>query len=53
MFTIGRTTKTTIKAAVIVEDVARTVWLALQIGKPEEIPEMNKLHYQYTHVYGQ
>ena len=37
------------------EDVARTVWLALQLGQPEEIAPENvaKLHYRYTHVYGQ
>ena len=55
VFTIGRTAETAVKAAVMVEDVARTVWLALQIGQPEEIPqeEVDKLHYRYTHVYGQ
>jgi L-ribulose-5-phosphate 4-epimerase len=39
----------------MVEDVAATVWIALQIGQPEEIPEelVEKLHYRYTHVYGQ
>ena len=44
-----------VKAAVMVEDVARTVWLALQIGQPEEIPgEMVvRLHHRYTNVYGQ
>jgi L-ribulose-5-phosphate 4-epimerase len=37
------------------EDVARTVWLALQLGQPEAIAPENveKLHYRYTHVYGQ
>ena len=55
VFTIGRTAETAVKAAVMVEDVARTVWLALQIGQPEEIPQedVDKLHYRYTHVYGQ
>jgi L-ribulose-5-phosphate 4-epimerase len=39
----------------MVEDVAATVWLALQIGKPEPIPDelVAKLHHRYTHVYGQ
>jgi L-ribulose-5-phosphate 4-epimerase len=39
----------------MVEDVARTVWYALQIGQPEEIsPEdVAKLHRRYTHIYGQ
>jgi L-ribulose-5-phosphate 4-epimerase len=44
-----------VKAAVMLEDIAHTVWLALQLGQPEEIPEevVSKLHYRYTHVYGQ
>ena len=55
VFTIGRTAESAVKAAVMVEDVARTVWLALQIGQPEEIlqEDVDKLHYRYTHVYGQ
>jgi len=55
VFTVGTTAKAAVKAAVMVEDVARTVWLALQLGQPEEIPpeDVAKLHYRYTHVYGQ
>ena len=55
VFTIGPTAEAAVKAAVMVEDVARTVWYALQIGQPEEIPEEDvaKLHYRYTHLYGQ
>jgi L-ribulose-5-phosphate 4-epimerase len=55
VFTIGPTAEAAVKAAVMVEDVARTVWLALQLGQPEEIlPEdVAKLHRRYTHVYGQ
>jgi L-ribulose-5-phosphate 4-epimerase len=55
VFTVGATAKAAVKAAVMVEDVARTVWLALQLGQPEEIPpeDVAKLHYRYTHVYGQ
>ena len=43
-----------VKAAVMVEDVARTVWLALQVGQPDEIaPEdVARLHQRYTHEYG-
>jgi L-ribulose-5-phosphate 4-epimerase len=39
----------------MVEDVARTVWIALQFGLPDEIsPEdVASLHQRYTHVYGQ
>jgi len=55
VFTIGPTAKAAVKAAVMVEDVARTVWLAQQLGQPEEIsPEdVTKLHHRYTRVYGQ
>lgn len=55
VFTIGRDAEAAVKAAVMVEDVAKTVWLALQIGEPEEIPadQVAKLHQRYTHVYGQ
>ena len=55
VFTIGPTARAAVKAAVMVEDVARTVWLALQIGQPEDIPpeDVAKLHQRYTHVYGQ
>jgi L-ribulose-5-phosphate 4-epimerase len=55
VFTIGPTAEAAVKAAVMTEDVARTVWLALQIGQPEEIaPEdVSKLHYRYKNIYGQ
>jgi len=55
VFTVGATAEAAVKAAVMVEDVARTVWLALQLGQPEEIPpeDVAKLHYRYTHIYGQ
>lgn len=55
VFTIGKNAEAAVKAAVMVEDVARTVWIALQIGTPDEIPaeEVAKLHDRYTNVYGQ
>ena len=55
VFTIGGSGKAAVKAAVMVEDVARTVWMARQLGSPEEIPAemVAKLHYRYTHEYGQ
>jgi L-ribulose-5-phosphate 4-epimerase len=36
------------------EDVAATVWLAMQIGNPDVIPPatVEKLHHRYTTVYG-
>jgi L-ribulose-5-phosphate 4-epimerase len=55
VFTIGETATAAVKAAVMVEDVAKTVWLALQIGEPEEIDlgATERLHHRYTHIYGQ
>ncbi len=55
VFTVGQTVRDAVKAAVMVEDVARTVWLALQLGQPDEIPadDVAKLHDRYTNVYGQ
>lgn len=55
VFTIGKDAKSAVKAAVMTEDNARTVWLALQIGTPDEIAleDVEKLHHRYTHIYGQ
>ena len=55
VFTIGKNARSAVKAAVMVEDVARTSLLALQLGTPDIIdPEdVAKLHYRYTHIYGQ
>ncbi len=39
VFTIGKNVEKALKAAVMVEDIAKTVWLALQIGQPEVLPE--------------
>jgi L-ribulose-5-phosphate 4-epimerase len=55
VFAVGKTPEAAVKAAVMVEDVARTVWLALQLGTPAEISpaDVEKLHQRYTQVYGQ
>lgn len=55
VFTIGPNGEAALKAAVMVEDIARTMWLAMQIGDPEEIPfEMiTRLHKRYKSDYGQ
>jgi L-ribulose-5-phosphate 4-epimerase len=55
VFTIGPTAEAAVKAAVMVEDAAHTVWLALQLGQPDEIPPqaVAKLHQRYTQKYGQ
>ena len=55
VFTIGRTPERAVKTAVMVEDVARTVWLALQLGQPDELPpeEVVRAHKRYVNEYGQ
>jgi L-ribulose-5-phosphate 4-epimerase len=55
VFATGKTPQAAVKAAVMVEDVAHTVWIALQMGQPDEIPPelVAKLHHRYTHDYGQ
>ncbi|PLS82677.1 MAG: L-ribulose-5-phosphate 4-epimerase [Chloroflexi bacterium] len=55
VFTVGKSAKAAVKAAVMVEDVAKAVWLALQLGQPDVIPaeDVAKLHDRYTNVYGQ
>jgi L-ribulose-5-phosphate 4-epimerase len=55
VFTVGKDAEAAVKAAVMVEDIARTTWLALQLGKPEEIApdDVARLHHRYTHAYGQ
>ena len=39
VFTIGATVQKALKAAIMTEDVAKTVWLAMQIGKPEPLSD--------------
>jgi L-ribulose-5-phosphate 4-epimerase len=55
VFTIGKTGEAAVKTAVMLEDAARTVWVAMQMGKPDEISpaDVAKLHKRYTTVYGQ
>jgi L-ribulose-5-phosphate 4-epimerase len=55
VFTVGKNAKAAVKAAVMTEDNAKTVWLAMQIGEPDIIPQedVDKLHQRYTNVYGQ
>ena len=54
VFTIGVTVQKALKAAVMVEDVARTVWLAMQIGSVEELraDEIAANYDRYQHRYG-
>ncbi len=55
VFTVGPTPRGALKAAVMVEDVARTMHAAMLLGKPEEIPqeEVERAHRRYTEKYGQ
>lgn len=54
-FTIGRDAKDAVKAAVMCEDVARTAYLASQLGEPIAIPEVDidSLFQRYQNAYGQ
>jgi len=55
VFTLGSSARAAVKSAVMVEDVARTVFFALQLGKPLPIPEemIARLHKRYNDDYGQ
>lgn len=54
-FTVGANARAAVKAAVMVEDVARTVHFAHQLGKPDVIDQHNvdRLYARYQNVYGQ
>ncbi len=55
VFTIGPTARAAVKAAVMCEDVARTVHVACQLGDPLPIEQrdIDALHDRYQNVYGQ
>ena len=55
VFTIGKTARAAVKAAVMCEDVARTVHIARQLGDPLPIAQsdIDKLYDRYQNVYGQ
>jgi L-ribulose-5-phosphate 4-epimerase len=55
VFAWGDSPRSALKAAVMAEDVARTVWLALQLGEPNVIPteEAEKWYERYHRRYGQ
>lgn len=55
VFALGKTPREAVKAAIMCEDVARTSWLALQLGSPLPLAktDIDKLHKRYTTVYGQ
>ncbi|MBT8227097.1 MAG: L-ribulose-5-phosphate 4-epimerase [Dactylosporangium sp.] len=55
VFTLGPTPRAAVKAAVMCEDVARTVHLARCLGEPIGLPPeaVDALHDRYQNVYGQ
>ena len=54
-FTIGASARAAVKAAVMCEDVARTIHLARQLGEPVPIAQadIDQLHHRYQTAYGQ
>ena len=54
-FTIGKDARSAVKAAVMVEDIARTIHVARQLGEPAPIADADvaALHHRYQNVYGQ
>lgn len=55
VFTVGKDARAAVKAAVMCEDVARTVHIARQLGSPLPIPpaDIDRLYDRYQNVYGQ
>ncbi|MEV0994423.1 L-ribulose-5-phosphate 4-epimerase [Nonomuraea sp. NPDC050202] len=55
VFSIGKDAKAAVKAAVMCEDVARTVHVARQLGDPLPIAQadIDRLYDRYQNVYGQ
>ena len=54
-FTIGATARAAVKAAVMLEEVARTVHIARQLGQPARLAQqdIDALYDRYQNVYGQ
>ncbi|GAA4174421.1 L-ribulose-5-phosphate 4-epimerase [Gryllotalpicola koreensis] len=55
VFTIGKDARDAVKAAVMTEDVARTIHISRQLGEPIPIPQdrIDALYDRYQNVYGQ
>lgn len=55
VFTIGSTPIAALKSAIVLEDVAKTYWLALQVGTPEMLDAEEVKHHMawYKTSYGQ
>jgi L-ribulose-5-phosphate 4-epimerase len=54
-FTIGKDARSAVKTAVMLEDVARTVHIARQLGAPDRLAQndIDSLYHRYQNVYGQ
>jgi L-ribulose-5-phosphate 4-epimerase len=54
VFTIGKSVQKALKAAIMVEDIAKTIWLAMQIGQVEELSteEIAVNYDRYQNRYG-
>ncbi|WP_407703311.1 L-ribulose-5-phosphate 4-epimerase [Tessaracoccus antarcticus] len=54
-FTIGKDARAAVKAAVMVEEVARTIHISRQLGEPHPIAaaDVASLHDRYQNAYGQ
>jgi L-ribulose-5-phosphate 4-epimerase len=55
VFTIGNDARAAVKAAVMCEDVARTIHLARALGEPLPMQQsdIDALYHRYQNVYGQ
>jgi len=55
VFTIGKDARAAVKAAVMCEDVARTIHISRQLGEPIPIApdDIDRLYDRYQNVYGQ
>lgn len=54
-FTIGKNAAAAVKAAVMLEDIARTTHIAEQLGTPNRLDQrdIDSLYHRYQNVYGQ
>jgi L-ribulose-5-phosphate 4-epimerase len=54
VFTIGKDARDALKAAVMCEDAAKSVAIAMQIGHPKRLAQekIDSLFIRYQHVYG-
>lgn len=55
VFTLGKDARAAVKAAVMCEDVAKTMWIAQTMGKIKRIDQksIDALYSRYQNVYGQ